>query len=58
MKKYVEKIFFPQADITIAELAVIIAETTAMGMRGVCFTDEQWKELPKNIKRHFVGKEK
>ena len=53
MKLDVKKFFKPQSDITVYELAVIVANLPPEPARGTWFTADAWAALDDNIKRHF-----
>lgn len=49
--------FEPEPDITTYELAYIVSRLSFISgppRRGVLFTEEQWADLPPNIRRHFI----
>jgi hypothetical protein len=54
--KYIKKFFNPEKDITVYELARILAHTSIMGRNGINFSEDQWKyELigSDSLSRHF-----
>lgn len=48
----IKKIFIPEEDITVYELAVVCSKTGVL-CGQIKFADEQFENLPDNIRRHF-----
>jgi len=53
------KYFRPQKDITAYEVAFLLGHVTfnplkSLWQTGITFTDQQWADLPEEMRRHFA----